>query len=213
MVLFYYMNIFWKGQSCFYIIISRGREEQVGILVEPFDEKAGLRLSPTRVDILINSGHYKKNKAITGDYFLIEGAGEYEKKDVFVKGIFNKEEKNIIYTIEAEGINICHLGSVKRKELNAFQIEEIGNVDILMIPVGGGDTINGLQATNIIKQIEPKIVIPMQFDLPGLKNKLDSVGDFLKAVGKDVSEPLDKLSIKQKNLPEQELQVLVLRPR
>jgi len=217
------MQIIWKGHACFKAIVQRKKAENIEIVFDPFDEEVGLRLSSLSADILLLSHlHYDHNnlKAVKDGYFLIDGPGEYEIKNVFVRGIsaFHDNEKgkqrgNItIYTVEAEQIRLCHLGDIGQEELTSEQLEEIGDIDVLMIPVGGKYTIDGLQAAKIVNQIEPKIVIPMHYQIPKLKIKLDKVGDFLKAMGVSEIEPQEKLTIKKNDLLKEELEVVVLNP-
>ncbi len=164
--------------------------------------------------------NYIKN--VKGEYFLITGPGEYEIKGVFIRGINgfhdNEEGKKrgriTIFTIEAEGLIFCHLSDLGQEQLTDEQLEEIGNVDVLMIPVGGGGfTIDGATAHKIISQIEPKIVIPMHYHLPGLKMKLDDVTKFTKAMGKNSSiVPQEKLQVKANTLPKEGMEIVILQP-
>ncbi|MBU3934460.1 MBL fold metallo-hydrolase, partial [Patescibacteria group bacterium] len=117
-----------------------------------------------------------------------------------------------IYTIEAEGIKFCHLGDLGQTQLTDEQLEEIGSVDLLMIPVGGTYTVSSQEASKIISQIEPKLVIPMHYQLPHLKLKLDDVKKFLKAMGENSIIPQEKLQIKQNALPKEGLEIAVLMP-
>jgi len=225
------MQIIWKGQSCFQIITNRtknnlgdnGRNNnQVNIVIDPYGETTGLRVPKLEADILlVTHDHPDHNniKAVSGNYFLILGAGEYEIKDVFIQGIpafhdpackTGKGEVTI-YTIESEEIRICHLADLGQKELTEDQVEKIGNIDILMIPVGGVYTISSKEATKIISQIEPKIVIPMHYHIPKLKIKLEGLEKFLKAMGVKSPETLNKLTIKKKDLPEEGMEIKVLR--
>ena len=217
------MHIVWKGQSCFQIISSQGKNHQVNIVIDPFDESTGLRVPKMEADILLVSHqHHDHNnvKAVTGNPFLIEGPGEYEIKEVFIQGIpafhdsSSGKEKglNTIYTIESEDLNICHLGDLGQKELTSEQVEKIGEVDILMIPVGGGYTIGAKETVKIMSQIEPNIIIPMHYSIPKLKVKLDSLDKFLKTVGVKKLEPLPKLLIKKKDISSEEAKIVVLRP-
>lgn len=216
-----YMNIVWHGQSFFEITASRGKNNQVNIAIDPFSEEVGLRLPKSEADIvLVTHSHYDHNnaKGVLGNPFLIEGPGEYETKEVFVQGIpaFHDDSQGrergtiTIYTIEAEDLRICHLGDLGQKELTDEQLEKIGEVDILMIPVGGNFTISGKEAVKIMSQIEPKITIPMHYALPKLKPKLEEVDKFLKIMGIKKIEPLNKLSIKKKDLSEEEAKIIVL---
>jgi L-ascorbate metabolism protein UlaG (beta-lactamase superfamily) len=217
------MHIIWQGQSCFQIIATCSKAEQVAILIDPFDETTGLKVPSLNADILcITHPHpdHNNRKAVRGTPFLIDGPGEYEVKEVFIRGIpaFHddsqgaKRGQNTIYTIEAEEMRLCHLGDLGQKELSDQQLEQIGDIDILMIPVGGVYTISAKEAAKIISQIEPKVVIPMHYALPKLKIKLEGVDKFLKEMGKKSVEPQPKLLIKQKDLPEEEAKIVVLKP-
>jgi len=216
------MHINWHGQSCFQIQASRNKGEQCFIVIDPFDEATGLKIPSLSADILlITHSHHDHNnkKAVKGNPFLIEEPGEYEVKDIFIQGIpsFHDEEEgkkrgqNTIYTIEAEDIRICHLGDFGQKELSSDQLEKIGDIDILMVPVGGIYTINSKGAAKVISQIEPRLVIPMHYHIPKLKIKLETLDKFLKEMGQKSSQPQPKLLIKKKDLPT-ETKVVVLQP-
>ncbi|MBX4200795.1 MBL fold metallo-hydrolase [Candidatus Parcubacteria bacterium] len=212
----------WAGQACFQLSVSNGKDHEASIVIDPYGD-IGLKLPNLSADILLVShGHPDHNNisAVKGDPFLIETPGEYEAKGVFVQGItsFHDEKEgkergqNTIYTIEAEDIRFCHLGDFGQKQLTDEQLEKIGRVDILMIPVGGTYTINGSEAAKVIGQIEPKIVIPMHYGLPKLKYELDGVEKFLKAMGKNNVEPQDKLTIKSSGLPKEgAMEIVVLK--
>ena len=219
------MQIIWHGQSCFQIIASRGKNNQVLIVIDPFSEEIGLKLPKLEADILLTSHNHPDHnnvRGIGGAPFLISGPGEYEIKEVYIQGIhsWHDEEggqklgENTIYTIEVEDLKLCHLGGFGQRELSASQLEKIGNVDILMIPVGGVSTIDSKVAQKIISQIEPKIIIPMHYELPRLKAKakLEGLDKFLKIMGVKQIEPLNKLLIKKKDLSEEEMRIVVLKP-
>ena len=217
------MNIIWHGQSCFQIISSQGKNNHVNIVIDPFSEDIGLRVPRLEADILLVShSHHDHNniKAVAGTPFVINGPGEYEIKEVFIQGIpaFHDsslgEERgaNTIYTIEAEELKLCHLGDLGQKELTPEQIDKIGEVDILMIPVGGVYTISAKEAVKIMSQIEPNIIIPMHYQLPKLKIKLDELDKFLKTMGIKKLDSLSKLSIKKKDILPEEAKIIVLNP-
>ncbi len=160
-------------------------------------------LKPTRFksDILLITHKEMNNddkSIIMGDPLTLEGPGEIETKGIFIEGIAHKS--NIIYLMKSEGITLCHLGNLEKKNLKEELLEKVANVDILLLPVGGHDTINYEEAISLINQIEPKIIIPMHYALPNLKIKLDSLDKFLKAISKK-AEVLDKLVIRKNNLP------------
>ena len=217
------MTIIWHGQSLFEITTSRGKNNQVNIVIDPFSQEVGLRLPKLEADIVLSTHeHYDHNnvKAVRGNYFLIEGPGEYDIREIFIQGIpafhddlQGKERGEMtIFTIEAEELRLCHLGDLGQKELTPDQLEKIGEIDILMIPVGGNYTISGKEAVKIMSQIEPKIIIPMHYALPKLKVKLEGVEKFLKTMGIKKIEPVNKLTIKKKELAEEEAKIIVLKP-
>ena len=225
------MKIIWHGQSCFRIITSQGKNNQVSIVVDPFSDEIGLKLPKLEADILLVTHHHRDHDNIKGiqppktggNYFLIDGPGEYEVKNIFIQGIQSfhdnsrgKERgENTIYTIEAEDLKLCHLGDLGQKELTGEQLEMIGEINILLIPVGGIYTISAKEAINIMSQIEPNITIPMHYQIPKLnvKNKLDGLDKFLKCLGVKSITPENKLSIKKKDISPEEAKIIVLKPQ
>lgn len=217
------MTINWHGQSFFEVRSRERGGSEIKIAIDPFDETLGVRVPKAAAEILLishsHSDHSNK-KAITGTPFLIEEPGEYEIKEVFIKGIpafhdnSRGKERGVvtIYKIEAEAIKVCHLSDLGQKELTAEQLEEIGEVDILMIPVGGIYTIGPKEAATIISQIEPKIVIPMHYKIPKLKFNFEKVEKFLKVMGQEEIPPQKNLKIKAKDLPKEEMKIVVLQP-
>ena len=192
-------------------------------MIDPFDEKIGLKLPHLSADILlVTHDHYDHNNtgSIKGDPFLIDGPGEYEVKGVFIQGIPSVHDdkdgkergQNTIYVFEAEDLKFCHLGDLGQKQLTDEQLEKIDKVDVLMIPVGGEYTISSVEAQKVISQIEPKIVIPMHYALPGLKIKIDDVSKFLKTMGKNSVVPQDKFVVKMATLPKDGMEIVVLQP-
>jgi L-ascorbate metabolism protein UlaG (beta-lactamase superfamily) len=217
-------KIYWAGQSCFQISVSNSRDHSADIVIDPFDEKIGLKLPNLSADILLVTHEHPDHnniKGVKGTPFIIQGPGEYEVKGVFIQGIpsfhDDKEGKergqNTIYVMEAEEMRFCHLGDLGQKQLTDEQLEKIDGVDVLMIPVGGEYTISSVEAQKIISQIEPKIIIPMHYALPKSKSKLDDVSKFLKAMGKNSVVPQDKFVVKTSTLPkESAMEIVVLQP-
>ncbi len=216
-------KISWSGQSCFQISVSNSKDSSADIVIDPFGEDTGLKVPNLSGDILlVTHQHFDHNnvKAVKGDPFLIKGPGEYEIKGIFIQGIPSfhddaqgKEKgQNTIYTIEAEEMRFCHLGDLGQKVLTDEQVDKIGQIDILMIPVGGEDTISSESAGKIIAQIEPRIVIPMHYKVPKLKMDLDDVAKFLKTMGKNSVTPQDKYVVKSSTLPKEGMEIVVLQP-
>jgi L-ascorbate metabolism protein UlaG (beta-lactamase superfamily) len=219
------MHIIWKGHSYFQILTSSPNGEQISLVIDPFDEKIGIKVPKVKADILlISHDHYDHNnkKAVKDSPFLIDGAGEYEIKGIFIRGIpaFHDDSqgkergKIVIFTIETEEMRLCHLGDFGQKELTPEQLEKIGNIDILMIPVGGVYTISAKEASKIISQLEPKIIIPMHYQIPKLKlkKKLESLNNFLKEMEVKSVDSQKKLLIKKKDLSEEKTKIVVLEP-
>jgi len=215
------MKITWHGYGLFQIATNPQKNSQVNIVIDPFDKSIGLRVPKLEADILlVTHQHYDYNniKGVSGSPFIIDNSGEYEVKKIFIQGIpgllddseEGKRGKNTIYVIDAEDIRICHLGDFGQKELTEEQLDKIGSIDILMTPIGGTYTISAKEAVKIMAQLEPKITIPMQYALPKLKIKLDSLTKFLKAFGIKSLAPMKKLVIKKKDMPVDEAKIIVL---
>lgn len=215
------MIITWYGHSCFKIQ-TRYQGEEVVLAIDPFSKELGLHPPQFKADIvLVTHEHSDHNNisALRGEPFLISEPGEYEIKGIEIVGISafhdNNEGKErgevTIFRLDIEDMALVHLADFGQSELTAEQLEELGNVDILMIPIGGTFTINGEQAVKIINQIEPKIVIPMHYKLPGLKIKLEGVDKFLESMGLKQKELREKLVIKASDLPKEETEVIVMK--
>ncbi len=211
------MNISWYGHSCFRIEAKEG-----SILIDPFSKEIGLRPPKIKDDlVLVTHQHFDHNNISEAnpEAFIIDGPGEYEKQGISVRGISSFHDKsngkerglNTIYVLKAEDMNICHLGDLGQEKLEDKQLEEIGDVDILMIPVGGTYTIDHKEAVNVISQIEPKIIIPMHYKLKDLKVDIGGLDKFLKEIGL-TPEKVDKLKIVKKNLPVEEMKLVTFEP-
>lgn len=213
------MVITWYGQSCFKI-----QSGEFVLTIDPFSKEIGRAAPRFRSDIvLITHEHYDHANAesLSGDPFVINGAGEYEVKGVYVHGIETFHDKssgkergmNTMYMIKMEGLTILHMGDFGEGKLRDETLEEFGDIDILMIPVGGIYTIDGEEAAHAVKQVEPKIVIPMHYRIPDLSINLEEVEPFLKEAGAAKTEAQEKLTIKKKDIPEEgKTQVVVLKP-
>src|SRR2546427_249399 len=137
------MTITWYGHSCFRIEAKEG-----SILIDPFLKEIGLKPPRVKDDIvLVTHQHFDHNnlEGANPEAFVIQNPGEYEKQGIAVRGILSYHDKNrgkerglnTIYVIKSEDVRICHLGDLGQDKLTDQQVEQIGDVDILMIPVGG----------------------------------------------------------------------------
>ncbi len=204
------MEIKWFGQACFLITTKDEKKEDIKILIDPPSKNSGIKPPQSEINVLIlsHNSHEAELKGIKGNFFLIDSPGEYDIKDIFIQTISGenggeKKEKNFITSLETEGIRVCHLGKLSAKELLAEQIDEMGNVDILLIPIGGEEVIDAREAQKIINQIEPRVVIPMYYKTAGSKLKLEDAQSFLKIFGQENIEPQSKFSIRKDKLPSQ----------
>ncbi|MDA3815067.1 MAG: MBL fold metallo-hydrolase [Patescibacteria group bacterium] len=217
------MNITWYGQSCFLITIQKKRtsKKKVSILIDPFDEKTGLKIPKIEADVvLVTHDHFDHNntKIVKGEPFIIDSPGEYELHNVFIQGTqsYHDQEEgakrglNTIYTLEIDGVRLCHLGDFGEKEISLEQMKEIGEVDVLMIPVGGVYTIDAKEATRVVSQLEPRIVIPMHYKVEGLDVDIDDLSLFLKAIGEKEVKTEEELVVEENNLPSLEMKVIPL---
>lgn len=214
------MQIQWLGQACFKIQTKNSGQE-ITIITDPYSDDLGLKPLKLQADIVtISHGHFDHNNidAIKGETFVITTPGEYETKGVFIYGFKayhdNKEGQDrgavTIFKINTEDISIAHLSDLGHP-LSDDLLDKLGNVDILLLPVGGDITIDAKRASEIVSAIEPRIVIPMHYKIPNLKIKLEPVENFLKESGLP-SETMEKLKIAKKDLPAEETKIIVLTP-
>lgn len=215
------MEITWYGLSCF-----RLREGGVTIVCDPYDKKAtGLTLPRIKADIVTVShdrpGH-NNVAAISGDPKMIHGPGEYEVKNVTITGLttYHKAnggelpERNVAYFFDFEGFTVGHLGDLGQIPQQR-QVEDLGEVDVLLVPVSGVGTLDAARITEVISLLEPKIVVPMHYRHAGLSSNLmaslESVDKFLKELGISEPETESILKLTKSGLPE-ETQVILLEP-
>ncbi len=214
------MTITWYGLSCFKITNQGGH---LTIITDPFNKSIGLNPPRGSADIVtVSHEHDDHNnvKAISDNPFIINSPGEYEIQGIRIIGCSSFHDKkqgqergiNTIYLIEMDKIRICHLGDFGQPRLAEEQLEAVGQIDILIIPIGDTYTIGAAEAVKVAKQLEPHLIIPMHYKLPGLKIDLAGLGDFLKELGLNKKPAIDKLTIKNKDLIGKDMEVVVLKP-
>jgi len=214
------MNISWHGLSCFEIS-TKGMSGEATLVIDPYQNSTGLRFPRTleaqAVAVTHEAEHANNVESVLGNPFVIRHPGEYEVKGMFFYGIRapraqeSKEEpkENIIYRLEIEGMSLAHLGSLDR-ELTDEELEHLKNIDVLMLPVGGGRVMTPKVAASVMAQVEPRLVIPMTHAIANIKEKLASVDDFCKEMGLCQREETTKLKLTRKDLPEEETKIVVL---
>lgn len=219
------MVIEWLGQACLKVQTKPGPGDDVTVLFDPFDPaKVGFKLPKVTADVVaITHDHADHNNVsgVSGEPFVIQGPGEYEVKQTFFYGIpgFHDNSQgserglNTIYLMESEGLSVAHLGDFGQAELTPAQLESLEGVDILVIPVGGVYTIDGKQAAALVGELEPRIVIPIHYKVPGFNNdsKLETVEKFIHELGLK-AEPVEKFKVSKKDLPQEETKLVLLTP-
>ena len=212
------MVITWYGQSCFKI-----QSGDLVIVVDPFSKDIGLTPPRFRADIaLVTHQHHDHNnlESVAGEPFVIIGPGEYEVKGAYIHGIEtfhdtkNGKERgmNTIYLIEVEDIRLLHMDDYgEAMDRDSRFLEKVGEVDILLVPVGGTYTIDGQSGARLAKDVEPKFVIPMHYKIPNLNIPLADNSQFLKEMGARNAEPQEKFTIKKRDIEGLQGQVYVFR--
>ena len=200
------VDITWLGHSCFRI-----KGSQATVITDPFPPDLGYSLGKPSARIVTVSHQHPAHSYVTGVsgvQRVVAGPGEYEIGGVLIIGIAtfhdnergSKRGKNTVYLIEVDGISVCHLGDLGHV-LTADQVEEIDVVDVLLLPVGGYSTLNAAMAAEVVRQLEPKAVVPMHYKTPVLSRELDPVEKFLREMGAEGIKSQPKLSVTRSNLP------------
>jgi L-ascorbate metabolism protein UlaG (beta-lactamase superfamily) len=211
------MEIVWYGLSCFRMS-ERGLAT---VVTDPYDPSLGLPALKLKSDIITVSrdapGH-NYLKAVKGERRVISGPGEYEIGGVFITGIRmaprdskkNGSRANTLYVFDFEGLTIAHLGDLSFVPTQP-QIEDLGAVDIALVPVGGGGALGASEAAEVVSLIEPSIVVPMNFRTGKQEVKLSPVTRFLSEMGISKAEPVPVLKAVKSGLSEETV-VVVLSP-
>jgi len=211
------MDITWYGQSCF-----RLRFKGATLITDPYSTDIGLKLPRQKADIVTVSHDHPDHaytRGVGGELRVFRGPGEYERAGIFLFGIPTFHDRrngrdrgrNTVFLIEGEDVSICHLGDLGHVPTQA-QVEQLNAVDVLLIPVGGGPTLNAGEAAEVVSLLQPRYVIPMHYQLPGLKIKLDPLAKFLQAMGVAKVTPQESLRVLPTAEP-QETQIVVLEPK
>jgi L-ascorbate metabolism protein UlaG (beta-lactamase superfamily) len=210
------MEIKFYGHACFSIT-----EAGATVVTDPFQPEIGLKLPKLKADAITVSHDappYNNVEAIEGEPKLFSWPGEYETKNIHFKLIHSfhnqKEDteqlENNVTVIHWEGVRFCHLGAQGTK-LTPEQLEQVGEVDILFVPVGGGVCLDPKKAKELVEQIEPRIIIPMCYHTEGSKLKLGELDAFLSVMGAKTEESLETFKVKRSEFPEDNSKLVVLK--
>ena len=209
------MDVTWLGHGCFRL---RGRS--AAVVTDPYPPAIGLRLSRMDAEVVTVSHEHDNHNftsVVRDGAYEIRGPGEYEVAGVSVVGVPTyhdaergaKHGRNTVYLIEIDDVRVVHLGDLGHK-LDDAEAEAVASPDVLLVGVGGRSTMNGAQAAEVVRQLEPRYVVPMHYSIPGLKLQLDPIDRFLKEMGVTASEAQPKLAVQKSSVTEYETKVVVL---
>ena len=212
------MEITWYGQTCFRLS-ERGLAT---VVTDPYPPDVGLAFPRPRANVVTVSHDDSKcryTKGVRGPFKLLDGPGEYEIGGVFITGIATFADGkrgalrglNTVFTFDFNGLTVCHLGRLGHVPTQS-QVEGLGAVNVLLVPVGDGGSLTPARASEVISLFEPGLVIPMYYKVRGLKISLGTLGRFLKEMGLEKADSQEVLKVSRASLSE-ETQVVVLKPR
>jgi L-ascorbate metabolism protein UlaG (beta-lactamase superfamily) len=207
------VEISWFGHSCFRLV-ERGKAT---IITDPYDDSIGYPLPKLKAEVATVShdapGH-SNSANVKNLQRLVDGPGEYEIGGVFIIGAamhnltVEPPKRNVAYMFDYDGLTILHLGDLDHVPQQST-IENMGAIDIALVPVGGGGGLNGTQAAEVVGMLEPSIVIPMHYKTDEITLELDPVDRFLKEMGVSRIQQENILKVTKSGLPEQ-TQIVVL---
>jgi len=207
------MEITWLGHACFRI-----RAKEATVVSDPYDRSTGYVLGRPTADVITVSNQdpaHSHVDGVAGSPKVIDGPGEFEIAGASISGVAtvlrpakDGAARNLAFVIELEDLRVCHLGGIGDVP-TSDQLEQIGSVDILLVPVGGGGALDAPPAAETVSLLEPKLVIPMHYRTDTEKAQLDPLDRFLKEMGIKAPESHAKVSVTRSLLPA-ETQVIVL---
>lgn len=206
------MEITWLGQSCFRLT----ERSMATVVTDPFDHEiigyGPLKLKADIVTVSHNAPGHNNTGAVKGASHVITGPGEFEIGGVFITGVqtdvSGKKAKdavrNTLYVFDYDGITVAHLGDLRNVPSQA-EVEALGTVNVVLVPVGGGGGLNAAKAAEVVSLLEPNLVIPMHYSTPDVKVQLDSLNKFLKemGLGANVMDKQSSLKVTRSNLPDE----------
>lgn len=181
------MQITWYGHSCFLLTSESG----YSILTDPCDPETGYELDNLVCDaVTVSHEHHDHNclAIVAGEPTIIRTAGEHLAGDIHVTGFANyhddakgaKRGDNILFLYQIDGLKVLHLGDLGHM-LSEEAIRSIGDVDVLLAPIGGVYTINAKSATELADKLHAKVLIPMHYKTPALHFDIEGLEPLLAA--------------------------------
>ncbi len=210
------MEITWYGHSCFRLT----ERNYVTVVTDPYDNKVigydPLKLKAEIVTVSHDAPGHNNSDAVKGTTHVLTGPGEFEIGGVFITAVqtdsAGKKTKdvtrNTIYVFDYDGITVAHLGDLQKIPTQS-EIELLGTVNVALVPVGGGNSLNAAKAAEVVSMLEPNLVIPMHYFTPDSKLKLDEINKFIKEMGLSKQDAQPSLKVSRSSLPD-ETHVIVL---
>jgi hypothetical protein len=216
------MMIQYYGDYCFRMTAKPGGRatEDVTVWTDPYGQSLGLRAPQGPADLVLlshSNGADADLAGLKGAPVVLDTPGEYAAKGINILGIpsFRDMEsgasrgQNTIYVFQVESMSLCFLGALGH-ELSPAQVEKIDQVDVLFVPIGNHDTLATKQIDELIRKIEPALVVPMHYAMPGMKLSVGDEKAFCNEVGNCPSEKAAKLNIKKKDLEGKSMEIVFL---
>lgn len=210
------MEITWYGHSCFRLT----ERNFATVVTDPFDHKTvgydALKLKAEIVTVSHDAPGHGNTDAVKGTTHVLTGAGEFEIGSVFITavqtaGVGKKSKdksRNTLYVFDYDGITVAHLGDLQETPTQG-EVEALGTINVLLLPVGGGGSLNAAKAAEVVSMLEPNLVIPMHYSTPDAKISLDALNKFLKEMGLSKVDAQPSLKVTRSSLPD-ETKVIVL---
>ncbi len=202
------MKIRQTDQACLNISFSSPFEKRkkVEVTIDPLEETKALKV---KSDILILTGTNGNNIKVGKDSFVIQGPGEYEIKGISTQGIATNNGL-VMYALEGDDMKSCYLGVFDQKTLSVEQLERIGSIDVLIVPVNKKSKLTPKETMSIVSQIEPEIIIFIKHGLGKTKKSEEKVKEFLKEMGIKSLEETNEFEIKKADLKGEGRRVVLL---
>ena len=212
------MEITWYGHSCFRLM----ERNYVTVVTDPYDNKVigydPLKLKAEIVTVSHDAPGHNNSDAVKGTTHVLTGPGEFEIGGVFITAVQTDSAgrsakskdvtRNTIYVFDYDGITVAHLGDLQKIPTQS-EIELLGTVNVALVPVGGGNSLNAAKAAEVVSMLEPNLVIPMHYFTPDSKLKLDEINKFIKEMGLSKQDAQPSLKVSRSSLPD-ETHVIVL---